>query len=154
MNTAADNKRDVHKAIIYRHCINACCIMSYFWTSLIYIVMLLWNIGPWMFLNSGHYRKQSCVFSFIYFFFIWVLWPIKIISLILSWFNHKVGRKWEISEKKHLTTRKQNLVCLPCDPSRAPTHSGEMTTQPWAFHLPKILQQVTFIYIYQEINFK
>ena len=28
-----------------------------------------------------------------------------------------MGRKWEILEKKHLTTRKQKLACLTCDPS-------------------------------------
>ena len=46
------------------------------------------------------------------FFLIWVLWPIKIISLILILANHKVGQKQEIPEKKTLTTRKQNLACL------------------------------------------
>ena len=45
-------------------------------------------------------------------FFIWILRPITIISLSLSRVNHKVGRKREIPEKKHLTTRKQNLACL------------------------------------------
>ena len=29
----------------------------------------------------------------------------------------KVERKREIPKKKHLTTRKQNLACLTCDPS-------------------------------------
>ena len=61
-------------------------------------------------------------------FFIWVLQPIKIISLILSQVSCKVGWKWEIPEKKHLTARKQNLACLRCDPSQAPTHSDEMTS--------------------------
>ena len=50
-------------------------------------------------------------------FFIWVLWPVKIILLILSRIKCKVGRKWEIPEKNHLTTRKQNLACLTYDPS-------------------------------------
>ena len=40
------------------------------------------------------------------FFFILVLRPVKIISLILGRVNHKVGWKWEIPEKKHLITRK------------------------------------------------
>ena len=31
---------------------------------------------------------------------IWVLWPIKIISLILRRVNHNVGEKWETPEKK------------------------------------------------------
>ena len=35
-----------------------------------------------------------------YYFFIWVLQHGKIISLILSRVNHKVGREWEIPEKK------------------------------------------------------
>ena len=30
--------------------------------------------------------------------------------------------------KKHLTTRKQNLACLTYDPSKARTHSSEMTS--------------------------
>ena len=47
--------------------------------------------------------------------YIWVLRPEKIISLILSQANRKVGRKREIPEKNHLTTRKQNLACLTCD---------------------------------------
>ena len=49
------------------------------------------------------------------FFFIWVLRPVKIISLILSRVNRKMGRKREIREKNRLTTRKQNLACLTCD---------------------------------------
>ena len=53
----------------------------------------------------------------IYIFLIWVWRHIKTISLILSRVNLKVGRKREIGEKKHLTTRKQNLSCLTCDPS-------------------------------------
>ena len=40
------------------------------------------------------------------FFFICVLRPVKIISLILSRINLKAGRKREIPEKHHLTTRK------------------------------------------------
>ena len=54
------------------------------------------------------------------FFFGLVLQPVKIISLILSWVNRKVGgggRKRVIPEKKHLATHKQNLACLACDPS-------------------------------------
>ena len=60
-----------------------------------------------------------------YFFFIWVLRSVKI---ILSRVNRKAGQKREIPEKNHLTTRKQNLACLTCDPSQAQTHSGEMTS--------------------------
>ena len=57
---------------------------------------------------------------------IWVLWPIKIISLILSFkiislilrgVNRKVEQKQEIPKQNHLTTHKQNLACLTCDPS-------------------------------------
>ena len=43
----------------------------------------------------------------LFFYFIWVLMPVKIISLILSWVNGLLGRKRAIPEKKHLT----------CDPS-------------------------------------
>ena len=43
---------------------------------------------------------------------IWVLRPVKTISLILSQVSRKVGRKQEIQEKKHLTTLKQKLTCL------------------------------------------
>ena len=35
-------------------------------------------------------------------FLIWVLWPVKIISLILSRINRKVGQKWEIPREKTL----------------------------------------------------
>ena len=42
---------------------------------------------------------------------------VKIISLILSRVNRYVGRKRVIPETNHLTTRKQNLACLKCDPS-------------------------------------
>ena len=61
------------------------------------------------------------------YFVILVLRPVKIISIILSRANRKMGRKREI-EKNHLTTRKQNLACLSGDPSSARTHSGEMTS--------------------------
>ena len=47
---------------------------------------------------------------------------------ILSRFNRKIGRKREIPENNHLTTRKQNLACLTCDLSKTRTHSGEMTS--------------------------
>ena len=46
-----------------------------------------------------------------------MLRPVKIISLILSRVNRKVGQKRKIPEKKHLTTHKQNLDCLTYDPS-------------------------------------
>ena len=52
------------------------------------------------------------LFFFIFFFIIWVLWPVNITSLILSWVNRKVGWKRKIPEKNHLTTHKQNLACL------------------------------------------
>ena len=41
----------------------------------------------------------------------------KIISLILSRVKRYVERKWEIPEKNHQTTCKQNLACLTYDPS-------------------------------------
>ena len=30
--------------------------------------------------------------------------------------THFEPSQWDIPEKKHLTTRKQNLACLTCDP--------------------------------------
>ena len=47
---------------------------------------------------------------FFFFFLIWVLRPVKIISLILSQVNHQVGRKLEIPKKNHLNTRKQTWL--------------------------------------------
>ena len=41
-----------------------------------------------------------------------VLLPVKIISCILSWVNHKMGRKQEIPKENHLTIHKQNMTCL------------------------------------------
>ena len=68
-------------------------------------------------------------FILLFFFFIWVLRPVKIISesVILSRVD-QMGRKREIPEKNHLTIRRQSLVCFTCDPSQARTHSGEMTS--------------------------
>ena len=58
------------------------------------------NINNWS--NASIDKKKS----------IWVLRPVKIISLILSWINGEVGLKQEISEKKHLTT---HWPCLTYD---------------------------------------
>ena len=55
---------------------------------------------PWLSSSSVvHISTLHCP-SLI--FFIWILRPVKIISLILSRVNRKVGRKREIPEKKHL----------------------------------------------------
>ena len=51
---------------------------------------------------------------------------LKIISLILRRVDRKVGQKQEIPKKNRLTTRKRNLACLTCDPSKAQTHSIEI----------------------------
>ena len=56
-------------------------------------------------------------YSYYYYFFSWVLGPVNITSFILSRVNRKVGRKQEIPEQNHLTTRKKNLTCLTCDTS-------------------------------------
>ena len=48
---------------------------------------------------------------------------VKIISFILSPVNQQVVRKREIPVKKHLTTRKQNMACLQCNPKWAWTQS-------------------------------
>ena len=56
---------------------------------------------------------------------IWVLRLVKIIALILSRVNLKVGQKREIPETNHLITLKQNFACLTCDPSWAGTLSGQ-----------------------------
>ena len=52
-----------------------------------------------------------------------VLRPIKIFSLILSRTNERFPPP---PKKKHLTTRKQNLACPTCDPSKDRTNSGEV----------------------------
>ena len=65
--------------------------------------------------HSGQrqYSKQIGIYLYLLSnFFIRVLQSVKIISLILSRVNRKLGRKWEISEENHQTTRKQNLTCL------------------------------------------
>ena len=76
------------------------------------ISLLLFEWIPCMCILTG---SPSELLDF--FFFLWVLRTVKIISLILSRVNRKVRRKREIPEKNHLTTRKQNLACLTCDPS-------------------------------------
>ena len=47
------------------------------------------------------HKKQISQSGLEFFFFIWVLWPVKIISLILNGVSHKVGRQQEIPKKKH-----------------------------------------------------
>ena len=67
--------------------------------------------------------------SFFCLFFIWVLWSIKIISLILSRVNHKHGAKMRDPREKtpdHLQAELGHS--LTCDPSKARTQSGEMTS--------------------------
>ena len=67
-------------------------------------------------------RSLNWVFIVFFFFFIWS-------RLFHSFWAESIVRWGEIGrspEKKHLTTRKQNLACLTCDPSEAQTHSGEM----------------------------
>ena len=60
--------------------------------------------------NMIHTGDWKDIFQ-TFFFFIWGLRPVKIISLIWCWANHKVGWKPEIPKKNHMTTRKQNLAC-------------------------------------------
>ena len=60
-------------------------------------------------------QETNCNTAFLFLFFIRILRPVKVISLILSRVNCKVGRKREIPEKNNLTTRKQNLACLTYD---------------------------------------
>ena len=59
-------------------------------------------------------------YIFIAFYFIWFLRSVKFILLILSRANGKNP------EKKHLTTRKQNLACLIYDPSWARTLTSDL----------------------------
>ena len=62
-------------------------------------------------------------------FFICILLPIKIISLILSRVNYKeVGRKREIPEKKNNWPPASRTWLVSHDSSWARTHSGEMTS--------------------------
>ena len=66
---------------------------------------------------------------FLVLFFIWVLWPIKIISLILSQVNQKHGAKMGDPQEKppdHLQAELGHS--LACDPSKARTQSGEVTS--------------------------
>ena len=67
-----------------------------------------------VYLHSSFVSKLS---KFLFIYFIWVLRPIKIILLIMSRVNRKVGRQREIPEKKHLASRKQNLAYLTYEPS-------------------------------------
>ena len=62
----------------------------------------------WVTLDFCCCKRWITTLLFIFFVLNWVLQPVKIISIILSW----VGRKREIPEKKHLTTCKQNLAHL------------------------------------------
>ena len=74
-----------------------------------------------------HCSSGTVVFLFC--FIIWVLWPIKIISLILSRVNHKHGAKMGDPREKppdHLQAELGHS--LTCDPSKARTQSGEMTS--------------------------
>ena len=57
------------------------------------------------------------------FLYDWILWTVKIISLILSWVN------WRWDENDSSPQKKQNMACLTGDPSQARTNSGEMTSE-------------------------
>ena len=71
----------------------------------------------------------SWYFSFFVLFFIWVLWPIKIISLILSRVNHKHGAKMGDPREKPPDHPQAELGhSFTCDLSKARTQSGEMTS--------------------------
>ena len=66
----------------------------------------------------------------LWIFCIWVVWPVKIISFMMSRVNHKVGQNREIHEKKkHLTKCKQlGLSHVQNQAKMAQIHSGEMTS--------------------------
>ena len=55
-------------------------------------------------LPCTHYFVGFVMLCLIFYVYIWVLRHIKFISLFLSTVNHKVGWKWEVSEKPRLTT--------------------------------------------------
>ena len=62
----------------------------------------------YVFLKSK--SRIFCIYFYFLFFLFFFFRPVKIISLILSRANHKVGRKREIPQQNHLTTRMQNLA--------------------------------------------
>ena len=69
--------------------------------------------------------SQTILSLFVFSFWIWVLQPIKIISLILSQVNVQVGWKREITKKNHLTIHKQTWLVSHVT-SKAQTHISEM----------------------------
>ena len=89
--------------------------------SIIYIYTKQHSAMEFFTVNTGSLSRSTMTkqlfFFSSFFFFIWGLRLLKIISLILSRVNHKMGRKREIPQKIHLTTCKQNLVCFTYDPS-------------------------------------
>ena len=88
-----------------------CCLhrakVGFLMTKLIYMhrdrVLLLYWLIFFACMPLGQLKpvRQKYV---VVFFYLWFLWPIKIISLILSQVNHQAGRIWEIPKKNHLTT--------------------------------------------------
>ena len=119
---------------------------QYYFTHFFYLFFLFWFYGLSRLFHSFFFIYFSCLgftacqdyFTHFFYllFFIWVLLPVKIISLILSQVNCEVGRKWEISKKNHLTTRKQNLACL--------TSIGTPRPIPWI--RPRMYVRCTIMY--------
>ena len=63
-------------------------------------------------------KVSFCKSEYMYYFsemLFFYLGFTKIISIILSWVNRMIGQKQDIPEKKHLTTRMQNLAWLTSD---------------------------------------
>ena len=77
--------------------------------KLIYLIKCSINRKTWSFICHPFFSMWLLFQSWFHLFFTCILLSVKIISIILSRVNHKVGRKQEILEKKNLSTRKQNL---------------------------------------------
>ena len=63
-----------------------------------------------------------------YLFLFFIIWVLR--SRLFHSFRAESIVRWDengIPNKNHLTTHKQNLASLTCDPSQARTHSSEMT---------------------------
>ena len=64
---------------------------------------------------------------FYYYYLLWFYGPSRLFHSFWAESIIRWGEKGRSLRNKHLTTRKQTLACLTCDPSYARTHSGEMT---------------------------
>ena len=83
---------------------------------------------PFLSVFMGSCELGDNWFKIIFFFWFGFYGPSRLFHSFWAESNDRWGEKREIHEKKHMTTHKQNLACLTCDPSYARTHSSEMTS--------------------------